>query len=280
MRDVLAAGAQGRRGPEVHDDPARIVALVLEVAAHHLGGRALAERRGGPGRDGARIEGREVAAGRHHVAAARGRASPPGPGRTKRPSSAAQQARPLAPRAARSVRHEIDPGAGLRRRRAGRRGSCTSARSHRCASRRGQRLVHRRHRRRPRSRPDSPVCAAPRRGCARPTMRGPARIEHLAPRIFLDELAQDRAASPGRPACHDRRRQVAERDGAEPALGRRGLAGIVDDEGIDHRQRRRSRGAASRIADSATALPGSHSVVPCVPRWISASIRSMARRPR
>ena len=75
MRHVLAAGAQGRRGPQVHDDAARIIALVLQVPADDLGGGARAQGSGGAGRDGAGIEGREVAAGRHHVApSARGRA--------------------------------------------------------------------------------------------------------------------------------------------------------------------------------------------------------------
>ena len=49
------------------------------------------------------------------------------------------------------------------------------------------------------------------------------------------------------PGRAQRRRQVADRDGAEPALGRRRLAGIVDDEGIDHRQAAEQRvGEAGR----------------------------------
>ena len=98
LRQVLAAGAQGRRGPEVHDDPARIVAMVLEVPADHLVGRPLAEQRGGPGRQGAGIHGREIAAGRHHVAASPGgRARGPGP--HEAPVESPDQAFPLAPRA-------------------------------------------------------------------------------------------------------------------------------------------------------------------------------------
>ena len=62
-----------------------------------------------------------------------------------------------------------------------------------------------------------------------------------------------------------RRRQMADGDRAEPPLGHRRLAGIVDDERVDHRQAARSATGA-QAADSATALPGSHSSVPWVPR--------------
>ena len=74
MGHIFAAGAQGGGRPQVHDDTARIIALVLEVPADHFSGSARAQGRGGAGRDGARIEGRQIAARGHHVAPpARGR---------------------------------------------------------------------------------------------------------------------------------------------------------------------------------------------------------------
>ena len=45
-----------------------------------------------------------------------------------------------------------------------------------------------------------------------------------------------------------RRREMADRHRADPALGLRRLARIVDDEGIDHRHRRRAPPRARRIA--------------------------------
>ena len=75
MRHVLAAGAEGRRGPEIHDDAGRVVALVLQVAPDHRIGGFRAEQRGGPRRQAARIQRGEVAPRGHHV-------GPPARGRT------------------------------------------------------------------------------------------------------------------------------------------------------------------------------------------------------
>ena len=85
-------------------------------------------------------------------------------------------------------------------------------------------------------------------------------------------------ASPCRAGGCDRRRQMADRDGADPALGGRRLAGIVDDEGVDHRRRAPPRGAASRRAKGRRLCRAAIPCVPCVPRWMSASTRS--RRPQ
>ena len=92
--------------------------------------------------------------------------------------------------------------------------------------------------------------------------------------ISASSSAMRRAA-----AGAQRRRQMADRDGAKPALGLHRLARIVDDEGIDHRQRP-STASGQHSDDSASALPGSHSSVPCVPRWISASMLSLSRSQR
>ena len=77
----------------------------------------------------------------------------------------------------------------------------------------------------------------------------------------------------------ERRRHVADRHRAEPALGLRRLAGIVDDEGIEHRQRGRARCRGSTPATAPAALPGSHSSVPWVPRWIIASMPATLAQP-
>ena len=78
LREIVAAGAQRRRRPQVEHDRARVFAFVLQMPAHHLGCRARADGGGGPRRDGARIDGRQVAPGRQHVEpAARRRAGRP-----------------------------------------------------------------------------------------------------------------------------------------------------------------------------------------------------------
>ncbi len=105
---------------------------------------------------------------------------------------------------------------------------------------------------------------------------GAARVEHRRGGIFLHQFAQGggRRVEAG---FRGLRRQVADRDRADPALGRRRLAGIVDDERVDHRQGADGQ-SRQQAGESATALPGSHSVVPWVPRWISASLPSRKAR--
>ena len=58
---------------------------------------------------------------------------------------------------------------------------------------------------------------------------------------------------------------------AEPPLGLHRLARIVDDEGIDHRQRAQ-HDLGPAVARQRQRLAGQPFQVPCVPRWISASI--------
>ena len=64
----------------------------------------------------------------------------------------------------------------------------------------------------------------------------PPAVEAVGRGIFLDdafELGQRAMQAGGA----ERRRQMPDGDRAEPALGLHRLARIVDDEGIDHRQR-------------------------------------------
>ena len=78
MREIIAAGAHGRRTPEVEHDALRPFAMVLRVALADLFGRAPADLPGVAGRGGTRIDGVEIAAGRQNVeTAARRRASRP-----------------------------------------------------------------------------------------------------------------------------------------------------------------------------------------------------------
>jgi len=102
-----------------------------------------------------------------------------------------------------------------------------------------------------------------------------ARVERLCLREFVEQGFQ-LARRAVRARFDERRREMADRHRADPALGLRGLAGIVDDERIDHRHGP-SVASAAQSRESATALPGSHSSVPCAPRWMSASMRSISR---
>ena len=250
LREVVAAGAHGGAAPEVDDDAARPVAVVLHVARDHLVGGAPADLPGRPRRDGARIDGVEVAPGRQHVEPA-ARGAPAGPGATKRPSSAASsaarsaaaQASSRAPTASAS---RPDGCAGRRRssrRRAGRRpaedvqavadahllevaepGVEPRAAPSGLVQRRIEAGLGGEAGRR------APVEDRAARGAARGADRAPARSA-----IFVEQrLELGRRAVRGPPRASGGVRWPM-RDGGEPALRLRGLAGVVDDEGIEHR---------------------------------------------
>ena len=74
--EILARRAHGGRAPQVHDQPARPVAVVLQVAAQQFLGHAHALGMGGGRRHGAGIDGIKIAPRRQHVA-------PPEMGRTR-----------------------------------------------------------------------------------------------------------------------------------------------------------------------------------------------------
>ena len=81
LRDLLAAGAQGRAAPEVDHQRARHLAVALHIAADDLVGGEPAQIHRGRRRQGARVGGEHVAAGRHAHRAARDAASRRGPAR-------------------------------------------------------------------------------------------------------------------------------------------------------------------------------------------------------
>ena len=74
-----------------------------------------------------------------------------------------------------------------------------------------------------------------------PKQRRAAAIEAVGGGVFIDEaLELQRVVAV---TCRlQRRREMADGDRAEPALGGSRLAGIVDDEGIDHREPAEQRG--------------------------------------
>ena len=65
-------------------------------------------------------------------------------------------------------------------------------------------------------------------------------VEAVGRGIFLDD-AFELGQRPVQAGGAERRRQMADRDGGQPSLGLHRLAGIVDDEGVDHRQRAQHR---------------------------------------
>src|SRR6185437_5332080 len=92
LREIVAAGAHGRRAPEVEHDALRPFAVVLRVALEDFVGGAAADLPGVAGRGRTRIDGVEIAAGRQNVEpATRGRAGRPG--RNKASAKRAQEAK-------------------------------------------------------------------------------------------------------------------------------------------------------------------------------------------
>ena len=232
LRDFLAAGAQRGAAPQIDDDGARHVAVGLQMRAHDFVGGEAAELHRGRRRQRARIGGEEIAAGRQHVAPpARRRA-----GRARRDAAAVErrdQRRALGLgarvpsrivdtgwRAAVDVQAVLDgevleiaqPGIDA-----------------------AQRLVGRRPRRR---RPASCAKAGALRRLddQRREPLAPPPVEAVGLGVFVEQAFKlVRVAA--RPAGDQRRRQMADGQAGDAALGLRRLARIADDERIDHRQR-------------------------------------------
>ena len=219
--EILARRAHGGRAPQVHDQPARPVAVVLQVAAQQFLGHAHALGMGGGRRHGAGIDGIKIAPRRQHVAPpAMGRTR--GAGRDPPPRQRREQARHLAIGCAIDVQPVAEPGflevadkavdAGDRLGRAGVRGQAQVVLDPGQAG-----LVA--------DRGDQAVAAG--------------GVQPVGGRIFVKQHFQPGKAGPA--GRDQRRRHVAQRHRADPAAGLRGLARIVHDEGIDHRQARRQR---------------------------------------
>ena len=105
------------------------------------------------------------------------------------------------------------------------------------------------------------------------------RVEHLQARVLVEQRLELGQLVVG-VGAHHRRHEVVDDRGVRAALGLHALAGVVDDERVDERQRRRARRRARTRADSASILPGSHSSVPCLPRWTIASAPQRASSQR
>ena len=241
LRKIVAAGAQRRRGPEIDHQRARRLAVILQVAPHHLVGGAHADRSGGACRDGARIDRGEVAAGRQHVGATAAR----GAGRSRRDSACIEGS---------EQGGALTAGRGTDRRLgAGRRGE----QAHRLLVGRLAEDVQ--------AVADAELLDVAELGIElgdglavglalhQATVGGqsvgpgalddllfeedePPAVEAVGRGIFLDDAFQlgERPVQAGRA---ERRRQMADGDGTQPPLGLHRLARIVDDEGIDHRHR-------------------------------------------
>ena len=230
LGDLLAAGAQAGAAPQVDHQRARPVAVILKIAAQHIIGGGLAEVEGGRRRHGARIGGEQVAAGRQHVgAAARRRARRPGADVAAVECRQQRDALRLRAGAAHFVRL-VFRGAAIDMQPVLDREILEVAKPGVDAA---QRLVRR----------VGPGNAGLR---GKAVFRGrldnqrrqtvaAAAVEAVGLRIFVDQpfellLVLVQTGGDGR------RRQMAERDRGDAALGLRGLAGIADDEGIDDRQ--------------------------------------------
>ena len=90
-----------------------------------------------------------------------------------------------------------------------------------------------------------------------------AAVEPIGLGVFVEQELEFVGVA-ARPAGNERRRQMADGHSGNAPLGLRRLARIADDERIDHRQAPATI-SGKHSADSATALPGSHSSVPCAP---------------
>ena len=123
LREIIAAGAHGRRAPKVEHDALRPFAMVLRVTRQDLLGGAPADLPGVAGRGRARIDGVEIAAGRQNVEtpARRGARRPwryerPPSARNSPSDSAAPQAATRSPSVSRAAASSSSPAKQSRQR--------------------------------------------------------------------------------------------------------------------------------------------------------------------
>ena len=96
------------------------------------------------------------------------------------------------------------------------------------------------------------------------------RVERLDLGVLVEELLEPGEVVVGVGPGH-RRREVVDDDGVGAALGLGALARVVDHEGVEERQVAEGGVGVAAAPRGPSALPGSHSRVPCLPRWTTAS---------
>ena len=220
--------------------------MILQVAAHDLVGGAHADGGGGAGRDGARIDRGEVAARR--AARRRGRATAHRRDRAPRDVRRGRRREPRARRRRRRARPASRPVAaasactvassGVRPKicRPSRMLSSLMSQSWASSLAMACRLGS------PLSSPQSaasPLVPGALDDLVLEEAQAPP-VEAVGRGIFLDD-AFELGQRPVQAGGAERRRQMADGDGGQPPLGLHRLAGIVDDEGVDHRQRPQHR---------------------------------------
>ena len=222
--------------------------MVLRIAGKHFLPRATSDLPGVAGRDGARIDGEKVAPGRQHIETAARRSA----GRARRDEASGERAQEaerfgraaggdaLLQRLARVLveRQAGGEAVGVLRRAAEHMQSVADPHVLEVAEpgvERDQSLLGRLAFRG--AFPEQAGRLAPLQDQRRDRSRAP-RIEPLRLGKFVEQAFQFERC-PLRSGGDQRRRQMADRRRADAALGLRRLAGIVDDEGIDHRRRRR-----------------------------------------
>ena len=243
LGEIVAARAHGGAAPEIEHDAARPIAMILRVAGHQLVGdaRCRSPRRCGSGT----ARGSTV----KRLRPVGSTSSRPARRRTRR-ARAGRSARRARRRAAqfgvrRPQRRRSDPGRG-RPRSAGR----PAARPKTCrpspirASLRSQSQASSGRASVDPCRQTAPAVVRQEtalRAFARMRVRSrrARRGSSVTACAYSSNSASSSAVSPCSAGLDQRRRQMADRHGGDPPLGLRGLARVVDDERIDHRQRRR-----------------------------------------
>ncbi len=223
LRKVVPAGAQRRRGPEIDHQGLRRLTMILKVAANDLVGRPCADRRRRARRNGARIDGGEVAACGQHVGppparrTCRTRRHAPAVERRKQAgafsdrtcfeSEVVHAAKHMQPVADREVLDVAKMRVELGHR------SAVLLAAHQAAI--GGKAVA------PSARDD--LLLEKTRAAA---------IEAIGRGILLDDTfhLRQRAVQAG---STERRREMTDRDGGQPAFGLGRFARIVDDERVD-----------------------------------------------
>src|SRR5580704_13802699 len=246
LRQIVAAGSHRRRAPKVKDDALRPFAMVLRVALADLFGRAAPDLPCVASRGGTRIDGVEIAAGRQNVEAPARRCASR-PRRHETPAERAQQAEGFGGAAGghalaqRVARRRVEPQLSS---------EAISALGRPSEYMQAVADAHLLEVAEPgvegdervlwrlvisRAFLEEAVVAAPFENERRDGARA-ARVKRLRLGEFIEQPFEfERCAM--RPGGDQRRRQMADGDRADAALGLRRFARIVDNERIDDRRR-------------------------------------------